>query len=96
MKRITVEILGVPVRILPISGDPPRTGSRKTHLELLLRSVAEANGFSVAEIMKEKRSRVLVQVRKEFARVARAHKYSLIEIGVTLHRHHSTIMHLLK
>lgn len=59
-------------------------------------AVVVAAGYTMAQLKRHDRRRILVDVRAEVARYLRAHDWSFPRIGEFLGRDHATVMRLLR
>jgi hypothetical protein len=66
------------------------------HLKWLFLQMCEFHGADPDEILSSGHSRELVDFRRAFCKAARRHGYSSTSIGALIHRHHTTVLNLLK
>ena len=71
-------------------------GQRLRQLQEYLEALCHDNGITVAELRAKDNRQCLVAIRREFCRAAREQGFSLPTIGAALHKHHTTVIHLLK
>lgn len=88
---MSIEILGVRVNPTPrfVKGD-------EQQLKGMLAHVAECHGITVHRLKYGGRTRVLVNMRREFCKAARDLGYSLPQIGWALGCLHSSVLNLLR
>jgi len=77
-----------------LEGIPPIRS--RAHLRWLFAQMCGMYGVSPSEILESNHSREMVDFRREFARAAHGLGYSTPSIGAILHRHHTSILHLLR
>jgi hypothetical protein len=65
-------------------------------LRELLELSAFAGGYTLEELQSRDQHRSLMHARRIFVKAARDKGYSYTEIGILLHRHHSSVMALAK
>lgn len=71
-------------------------GARLAQLNEYLVALCRDNGVTVAELRAKDNRRAMVAIRREFCQAARQQGFSLPTIGAALHKHHTTVLHLLK
>lgn len=65
-------------------------------LLLLLEQVAEKHSLTAEDLISKRQWLEMMDARRDFAIQAREKGYSFPHIGRVLHRHHTTIVHLVK
>ena len=66
------------------------------NLQELLAAFCRVYGVSIEEMVRRNNSAILVDLRRAFAEKAREQGYSFPTIGRAIHRHHTTVIALLK